>query len=378
MTERPAPISVPLDAAGRTVRAEVVRGPRERDGRWYWRATRGGARGEDVSADVLRAGRWLSPEHAARAVREAAERSRAPRRRTVAELLAKYEAHVEATARSAHTVTFVVQAVRRLDLDALAQAELSTLTRDALQAARDRMLQTYASHTVARDLKVLATAWRWADSEGVSLPPWPGVRVTVYETRAKPTARDAEVEAIAADLAALDDWRIVAYWILVETGARRSEVMSLRLEDVDLSTGHVRVRGKLTKRAGPSATRTIPLPADGDALPALRRWCRDRLPGPLWPRPSGSALDHAVRDAALRAGVRVMAPGAWRRRADGQLIGAGKFAELPAIMDHSLVRALADYNRPEGEAVKSASSVLRTARHSRDTADLKLAGNARK
>lgn len=56
-----------------------------------------------------------------------------------------------------------------------------------------------------------------------------------------------------------------------------------------------------------------------------------------------------------------MAPGAWRRRADGKLIGAAKFAELPGIMDHSLVRALKDYNRPEGEATAAAVSVLRRA-----------------
>lgn len=227
-------------------------------------------------------------------------------------------------------------------------------------------------------MKILAAAWRAAAKIGVALPDWPGVRVVVYDTRPKPTTREAEAEAIQTVLAAYDDWKIVAYLVLMETGARRSEVMSLRLEDVDLVGGLVKVRGKLTRQAGPRATRTIPLPLDGDALPALRRWCAQRLPGSLWPRASGRVLDYVLREAAREAGVRVLSPGAWRRRADGLLISAGRFAELPAIMDHSLERALKDYNRPESEAVQAASSFLRAARYRRDTADEKSAVNAKK
>ena len=69
MPLRPDPLAVPLDATGRTVRAEVVRGPRERDGRWYWRAREEhqGQR-QDVSERVLEGGRWLTEGEAHRAL----------------------------------------------------------------------------------------------------------------------------------------------------------------------------------------------------------------------------------------------------------------------------------------------------------------------
>ena len=354
-TTWPAPVQVPPFRAA----AVSGRGPDEL-GRYYWRVTRGGARGDDVSERLLRGGRWLAPEYVARALREAAEKEKGQQRRTIRALLAKFEKHVQETAESPATVENVEGAVRRLVSDqALADLELVDVSRETLAAARGRLLQTYASGTVQRDLKHLASAWRWAQSAGVSLQSWPGVRVTVYDTRPKPVPSESEVEAIRAHLAALDDWRLPAYLVLVETGARRSEVMSLRLADVDLAAGLVRVRGKLTAQAGPGATRTIPLPLDGDALPALRRWCAARVPGPLWPSSHGRTLDGAVRAAAKAAGVRPMAPGAWRRRADGLLIGAGKLAELEAIMDHSLEQALATYNRPDGQAVQDAVSMLK-------------------
>lgn len=70
MPPRPDPLAVPLDATGRTVRAEVVDNRyRERDGRWYWRAREEhqGQR-QDVSERVLEGGRWLTAAEAHRAL----------------------------------------------------------------------------------------------------------------------------------------------------------------------------------------------------------------------------------------------------------------------------------------------------------------------
>lgn len=94
----PDPLSVPLDAAGRTARAEVVRGPRERDGRWYWRIREEhqGQR-QDVSAAVLTGGRWLTPGEAHRAlILHAAQATPAPtaRLRTLGEVLSAWVAAV--------------------------------------------------------------------------------------------------------------------------------------------------------------------------------------------------------------------------------------------------------------------------------------------
>lgn len=351
MPDRPKPIAVPPFRAA----AVSGRGPDEL-GRYYWRVTRGGARGDDVSVEALGGARWLTEQHAARVLREYAERVRAPKRRTVGELLARWAAMVERTANSERTAKIARGAATRLSADELGGLELHRLDVAALTQARDRLLRSYASATVQLDLGRLGAAWRWAAREGVTLPPWPGVRVTVYETRAKPVPRDAEVDAV---LAALDGWARVAYLVLVETGARPGEVMSLRLEDVDLEQGLLRVAGKRTRRAGPGARRTVPIDPTGEAASALRGWCADRLPGSLWPPVEAHALWAAIHRACDRAGVRHMSPTAWRRRADVRLIGASLLSELPALMDHSLAQAMKSYNRPESDAVRAAGAVLR-------------------
>jgi len=327
-------------------------------GCYCWRIVRGTGAEDDVTREVLGGTRWTTAEHAAVLIERAAQRARAAAYRVVEDVLAPFDASI-ACMPNPQTRASLRGALRVLRSDALVGTPIHRVDRDALHAARDRLLQRYAPRTVQRYLRVLAAAWHRIERDGVELPAWPGFSVVVYDVRPKPVPDLAHTAALLVVLVEADDWRVVAFLLLVETGARRSEVATLRLEDCDLEGGTIRVRGKRTARGGPTATRAVPLHPDGRALAALQRWCRDRAPGPLWPTPTGRALDGALRDAARQAGLRPMAPGAWRRLADCRLIDAGRLKELPAIMDHELDQAMSAYVRPEAPQVVAAVAALK-------------------
>lgn len=357
---RPAPITV------EPYRATPIR--ERTDGCWYWKVTEGGARGRDVSSDVLR-DRWASPERVTADLREARERRGAPVRWTVGDLLDTWlkpaKPIPERAGESRHTRLGREGSVARWKADALADADVDLIDGGQLEAARRRLLTSYASSTVALAFAHLRAAWKWARAEGAVSRDLPMVHVEIRAKRAKPIPTEAEVEAI---LGALSGWHRVAYLLLVETGARAGEIQSMRLERCDLRQGVVRVCGKLTRRISPDETRELALDMDGEALAALRAWCANRLPGPLWPVQRQTALKEAIMGACDKLGMRRLTPNAFRRRADILLIDAGQLASLPSIMDHSLAEAQKTYALPEAPHLRRAISALRIgATQPRDT-----------
>lgn len=339
------------------------------DGTWYWKVTEGGARGRDVSADVLSA-RWATRERVVADLREAQERRGTPTRWTVGDLLDAWlnprQPISERAGESRHTRLGREGSVARWREDALWSVDVDELDRGALEAARRRLLGQYASSTVGLAFAHLRAAWRWTREQGAVSRDLPVVRVEVRPQRAKPIPTEDEVRAI---LDALSGWHRVAYLLLIETGARAGEIMTLRRECVDLDQGVIRVSGKLTRRIGPDVTREIPLDPDGDALAALRTWCADRLPGRLWPVQRETALKEAIVGVCDRLGMRRLSPNAFRRRADILLLDAGELASLPSIMDHSLAEAQRTYALPESAHLRRAVSALRMgATQPRDTA----------
>lgn len=339
------------------------------DGTWYWKVTEGGARGRDVSKDVLH-DRWASRERVVADLREVQERRGAPARWTVGDLLDAWlnprKPIPDRVGESEHTRIGREGSVARWRADALWSVDVDDLDRDALEAARRRLLAQYASSTVGLTFAHLRAAWRWTRGQGAVSRDLPVVRVEVRPKRAKPIPTEDEVAAILGEL---KGWHRVAYLLLIETGARAGEIMSLRRERVDLAQGVIRVSGKLTRRIGPDVTREIPLDLDGDAFAALQAWCADRLPGRLWPVERETALKEAIMGACDRLGRRRLSPNAFRRRADILLLDAGELASLPSIMDHSLTEAQKTYALPESAHLRRAVSTLRMgATQPRDTA----------
>lgn len=141
------------------------------------------------------------------------------------------------------------------------------------------------------ELTVLWMALKLARKRGWPAPPREMIEVaipgaTVLKER---WLSDAEIEALCDELHGYHAaWVRVACW----TGARREEVNGLRWEDVDLTTGSIRIRG--TKTYG--SDRTIPMPAPMVAWALLRRHT-----GPLvrhWINPTPG-----LHSACKRAGI---------------------------------------------------------------------------
>ncbi|MCB9796075.1 MAG: tyrosine-type recombinase/integrase [Alphaproteobacteria bacterium] len=306
--------SRPKPAEVGEVRVTAVRGPK--DGRWYWRGRRKGQR------DTVWTG-WATRDEAmaevarlvTRGLPEATPTSRAELR-TVHDLLAAWldrqerrpdvkprtVAHYRLAAR--HMVAWIGEVpVERLDL----------LT---LERYRDDRLNEGASpRVVNQELKGLRTAWNWASEAGL-IPggTLPRVKAKVRGHRINhhtPTPEDA-----AAVLAHLDGDRALAVHLLAVTGARISEVVSLRRRDVLLRTGRVVLKGKTGPRQFPLPQETLALlapRADGSEAPlldlgvkgadgirnALARACQNAKVQPFTPH----GLRRMVVDRLARSGV---------------------------------------------------------------------------
>lgn len=365
---KPIPFHHGVDVA---LRAYVVRGPR-RDGdtwRWYWCVQAGGAGGEVVTKKITRDA-WcteLEIEAACRAHLAEIQRSSRAGVETLGDLLEVWGGEVEKSTEGAQrTRTAKLGFCDRIlgsqksgiERDPVCAVALTDLDLPHLRALKARLLTRYASGTVHRDFKYLREAWRWGQAEGLCPPhALPQVPVAVRDTRPKPVPEEDEIPSV---LLHLRGWYRVAFLLLAETGARLSEIARLRVDQIDLPRGVLRLKGKTTAE-GETTFREVPLDLQGDAARELRAWLRScEAEGPIFPgRGPDRALDQAMRHACAAAGVPVFSPGALRRRADQRLIDAGRLAEVKPLLDHSVKEAEKSYWRPSGARVRSAAQMLK-------------------
>lgn len=280
------------------------------------------------------------------------------------------------------TMTACLQAVAawlsggRADIDTLPWAALRYPHTSAVRAALARAVaeDRYAPATANKHLAALRgalkAAWRMGlvDSEdyhrAVDLRPIAGTRL--------PAGRDVDGAELAALLAhctadetaaGARDAAIVALAYL--SGARRSELASLHLADVDTVPPAVRVRGKGGKE------RLVPLsPAIG---PLLERWLDSRggWDGPLFcpidrsgalrrgRGVTGEAIRQVLARRAMAAGVAALSPHDLRRTYAGDLLDAG--ADLPAVqqlMGHASPSTTSRYDRRGDRARRVAAERL--------------------
>lgn len=151
---------------------------------------------------------------------------------------------------------------------------------DWMARAGGRRGQGLSPRTVAAALGALAQAVDLAVAEGTLsgnvARSVPRPRAERLRTGARWTPRD-----IAAFREVASEDRLAAAWLLALAGMRRSEVLGLRWEDVDLRTGAVRVevvRVAVTPRSASlhalhkhASLRTVPAGHIPGILPALRR-----------------------------------------------------------------------------------------------------------
>jgi site-specific recombinase XerD len=126
--------------------------------------------------------------------------------------------------------------------------ELSTLTRHHIRAFTAHLLSTRASATALTRYRVLHRFFAFCVEEGVlEHSPMGGLRPPKLDERLVEPYKEEEVHRLLAAHAGRD-WlslrNTAVIWFLVDTGARASEALAMRWEDVNIETGRVRLLGK--------------------------------------------------------------------------------------------------------------------------------------
>lgn len=225
-------------------------------------------------------------------------------------------------------------------------ARLAQLRNDTVAGYRDAQgRKGYAPSTVAKDIKVLGTAWIWGrqhrDIEALRSDPPTAVVNVPDELR-----RSLSPEEVGLLLPHVpDDWRRVAVLVLFATGCRPGELAQLSVRRSEL------VRGVLVFARGKANPREVPVPSIADALIAWIDRHPEREQGPVLgvraarvAKLAGSTL----REAADLAGIAPFTLYAFRRGVVDQLIDAGVDAKTEAgMVGHSPETALR-YRRKAG------------------------------
>ena len=336
-TRRPATRSVG------PIKLRAIRGPhKEHATRWYWRA------------EVYEAGAsrtvwtgWADPDDAARTAAEILSRGmldtpkNAAALTTVKDLLECFIAAQEARADLRPATVRVRRFAARRLIGAIGEVRLSRVGLSTVEDYRDqRAREGYAGRTIVLDVEVLRTAWAWGRPRGaVDGEPPPRVRVKVVPKVTRYTPTPGEVAAVLAQLKTLGPRKGLAReirpgwpWLMLllhfATGARLSEVGGLRVGDVDLAAGVIRVSGK----TGP---RDVPL-LDPAIVAELRGWTEGR-------HPTAMLLTVSARGS---------------KQIQKYLNAACEAAEVPRFTTHALRRLVADTLARSGVDVATAAAIL--------------------
>ena len=250
-------------------------------------------------------------------------------------------------------------------------------------ALRSELAQRYAPATANRMLSclrgVLRASWRLGMIESddyrraIDIPSVRGARLPTGRAIGSremsrlflSCAQGANIPLGARDAAALA--------LLYAGGLRRAEACSLRLRDVDLKTGEIRLIGKGNRE------RRIWLA--GGALAALRDWIRWRGidPGPLLTRVhrggriahgrgiSGDALIRRLAHRCLEAGVKRMTPHDLRRTFVSNALDAGvDIAVVQRLAGHASPVTTSRYDRRGETVLRQAAIQIHTPYEERD------------
>lgn len=233
----------------------------------------------------------------------------------LATLATSWRRSLAARRASPRTIATYTIAVGQL-ADFLAAAGMPTrvanIRREHVEAWVTDLLARRAPATAHNRFRGAQAFWAWCVEEGeVRESPMARMRPPTLPEAPPPVLRDTELRAILAGCERDKTWlgrRDEAILrVFMDTGARRAEVLGLRLEDVDLDRGVLSVTGK------GSRTRLV---AVGDAtIRALDRYMRlrARKAGPdvpwLWLGRKGrlgeTGMAGLIRARGAAAGIRV-------------------------------------------------------------------------
>lgn len=319
-------------------------------GRWYWRA-------EDhrEPRNTVWTG-WTTADEVAPLVVAAA--ARRPERTTdvevstVSDLFDAFVDDCDGRPDLKPTTIRRYRAACRRVADTIGRVRIELVGAAVVESGRNRLLRTYAPHTVHHDLRIARIAWTWGRRLGYIDRPMPIARVNLPALyRHTPTPRD-----VARALDALQGgprWRRAMVRLLYATGARLGEVATLRWADVDGAGGRMVVTGKRGPRMLPI---TRPIVEVLDELPHRV----DYVLG-VAPRTSAGKIHKHVRAACRRAAVPLFTPQGLRRAAVDRLQRQGVDPGTAcALLGHSPAIMLEKYRQASEADLRAAAMVLAT------------------
>lgn len=242
--------------------------------------------------------------------------------------------------------------------DSLAKRSLASLRSADFAKWRDNRLKQSAASTVRKDLAVISHLFTIAIKEWGLAVTNPIKNITLPKednSRERRLEGDEEVRLITAlsDSGAgkrSNHWMQPLVQIAIETGARQSELLSLKWEDVDLVKSFARIRGQ-ERMDGKSRTkngdkyRDVPLSSRArTVLAAMPR----SMGGSVFPT-TVSAVKQAFVRACERAGIMDFHFHDLRHEATSRLAEKLAMHELMKVTGHKDTRMLARYYHPRAE-----------------------------
>lgn len=264
-------------------------------------------------------------------------------RTTLGELILRYVAEVTPTMKSAKEDTFRLMAISRRKLCCLSVASIKP---EQIAKYRDQRLAEVSAGTVIRELAYLSAIINHARREwGINVDN----PVALVKKPASPKGRDRvltteERSAIADQLkpnGRISPWMLPIFTIALETGMRRSEILSLHWCNVDLS-----VRTALLEDTKNGDRRLVPL--SSVALHVLAQLPR-HISGRVFPM-TPCAVSAAFEKAAARAGVFNVRFHDIRHTAITNMARKlPNLIELSAVSGHKSLKMLQRYYHPDVE-----------------------------
>jgi site-specific recombinase XerD len=187
-------------------------------------------------------------------------------------LLRSFERHLRALNRSQQTVATYLIAARQAEAFLTARGtSLAHATRADLEVYLGDLLTRRSASTAATYHKVLKLLYRWLEEEEeIAASPMAKLRPPIVPDKPVPVVPDDGLRRLLAACAGkgFAARRDTAIMLLLDTGARRAELVALHLADVDLDLDVLLVLGK--------GRRERALPYGHKAGAALDRYLRVR------------------------------------------------------------------------------------------------------
>jgi len=269
--------------------------------------------------------------------------TRVLRSHTLTDLLQRYAATIVPRKRAGDRELYMLRVILR---HPMARLSLHRLTPAEVAKYRDDRLAVVSSDTVRRELAIVRHCLEVARTEwGFALKSNPVHQVKLPRP-SKPRERRATPDELERLLAACEatscSWLPAIIQLAVETGMRRSELLSMRWDDVDLKARTVFLRS--TKNGHP---RTVPL--SPRALEIIRDTPRF---GKIVFGVSANAVRLAWERLKRRAGVTDLRFHDLRHEAVSRFFENGlNMPEVAAISGHKDPRMLMRYTHPKAEAI---------------------------